>query len=147
VSAALSVTLPYPPSVNRLWRQARKRVIRSTQYESWLNAASWFVRDAVLKTGDRKGVSGPYALYVRLCPPDKRARDLDNTLKAISDALKEGAAIEGDHLCQYIEAQWDPSVEGAQVSVLETQMRMPAVPAKRRSRSNKGGADVRSQCS
>jgi crossover junction endodeoxyribonuclease RusA len=145
VSVALSVTLPYPPSVNRLWRQVRKSVIRSPRYDAWLNSASWAVRERVLKTGDRKGVSGPYALYVRICPPDRRARDLDNTLKALSDALKTGGAIDGDHLCQYIEAQWDPSVEGAQVSVLETKLRMPAAKAKRRSRSNKGGTDGRAQ--
>jgi crossover junction endodeoxyribonuclease RusA len=125
MSYDLSVTLPFPPSVNRLWRQVRKSVIRSPEYESWLNTASWLVREAVLKTGDRKGVSGPYALYVRLCPPDRRARDLDNTLKALSDALKAGGAIEGDHLCQRIDAEWDSNVKDAHVLVLETKLRIP----------------------
>jgi crossover junction endodeoxyribonuclease RusA len=141
MSAAVSIILAYPPSANRLWRKAGSNIIRSDEYSQWLNLASWVVRGAVLKTGDRKGVLGPYALYVRLCPPDRRARDLDNTLKALSDALKTGGAIEGDHLCQYLEAQWDPSVEGANVCVMETQFRIPpSVKAKRR-RSNRGGTD------
>lgn len=132
MSTSVSVTLPYPPSVNRLWRSVRGRVIRSAEYEAWLNEASWIIYRAVGKTADCQGVVGPYALTVRLCPPDRRARDLDNTLKALSDALKLGEAIQDDHLCQRIDLEWDTSVKGAFVSVMSTQLRiMPPAKAKR----------------
>jgi Holliday junction resolvase RusA-like endonuclease len=36
-----TITLPLPPSVNRLWRAGRRRVYRSRQYEAWRTEAGW----------------------------------------------------------------------------------------------------------
>ena len=130
MSASVSVTLPYPPSTNSLWRQVRHGVIRSEKYQAWLNEATWLVKAAVMALPGKKGVPGPYALTVRLCPPDRRLRDLDNVLKALSDALKHGGAIDGDHLCQRIDAAWDDSVEGAFCCVMSTILKIPAPAAK-----------------
>lgn len=124
MSSSVTVSLPYPPSANRLWRQVRGRVIRSAQYETWLNAAMWEVKYAVSRTYDRKGVAGPYALTVLVCPPDRRERDIDNLLKPISDALAKGGAVQNDRLCQRIEAEWDPLVKGVQATVMETRKRV-----------------------
>lgn len=124
MSASVTVTLAYPPSANRLWRQARGRVIRSADYEAWLKAASWEVRAAVAKTFDRKGVPGPYALYVLVCPPDRRARDIDNLLKPLSDALAKGGAVVNDCHCQRIEIEWSPAVTGVEATVMETKRRI-----------------------
>jgi len=37
--------------------------------------------------------------------PDKRKRDLDNLLKAASDALVSAGILE-DHNCEWIDARW-----------------------------------------
>ena len=37
--------------------------------------------------------------------PDKRKRDLDNLLKAASDALVSAGVLE-DHHCEWIDARW-----------------------------------------
>jgi Holliday junction resolvase RusA-like endonuclease len=38
--------------------------------------------------------------------PDKRHRDLDNTLKATLDALAGAGVIANDRHCRWIEARW-----------------------------------------
>lgn len=124
MSSSVTVTLPYPPSANQLWRSVRGRVVRSAAYASWLNVASWEVKLAVARTFDKQGVAGPYALTVLVCPPDRRPRDIDNLLKAISDALAKGGAIKNDSLCQRIEAEWDGAVTGVQATVMETKRRI-----------------------
>jgi crossover junction endodeoxyribonuclease RusA len=135
MSASVTVSLAYPPSANRLWRSVRGHVVRSAEYAAWLAAASWTVKMAVTKTFDRKGVPGPYGLYVQVCPPDNRARDLDNLLKPISDALVHGGAVIDDKLCQMIEIAWKPDLWPAvSVTVMETKLRIPAAvkPSRRR---------------
>lgn len=53
-----------------------------------------------------KQVTGQYKLTVLVVRPDKRKRDLDNLFKAASDVLVEIGVIEGDHLCEWLEARW-----------------------------------------
>jgi crossover junction endodeoxyribonuclease RusA len=130
MSESVIVRLPFPPSANILLQRTRTGMAKSARYKAWKNTASWMVKEAILKTFDRKGVKGPYALYVLAGPPDKRKRDLDNLLKATSDALKAGGAVEDDSLCQRIEATWSPDVEGILVTVMSTKLRVPLNPKK-----------------
>lgn len=126
MSASVTVTLAYPPSANRLWRSVRGRVIRSAEYDTWLATAAWAVKEAVRKTYDRKGIPGPYGLYVQVCPPDRRRRDIDNLLKPISDSLVHGGAVVDDRLCQVIQIEWAAEAKpGVSVSVMETKLRIP----------------------
>lgn len=101
----LKFVLPFPPSVNGLWRASKKgNVYRSPKYAEWRTRAMW----QVSAQAKRQKIDGPYKLTVLAVKPDKRQRDLDNILKAISDALVSAAVIESDHLCQWIEARWVP---------------------------------------
>jgi crossover junction endodeoxyribonuclease RusA len=121
---AISVRLPYPPSVNASRAAVRGRLISTAQYRNWLQAASWEVKRVVSMTYDRKGVKGPYAISVRVCPPDKRKRDLGNLEKAVSDALVRGGAVEDDCLCQRIELEWCGESEGVRATVMSTKLRI-----------------------
>jgi len=95
--------IPLPPSVNRLWRVGKnKAVYKSDVYRSWLN----IVTPSIIAQCYGGKVCGKYKLTVRAVRPDKRKRDLDNLIKAISDALELTAVIEGDHLCEHLEMQW-----------------------------------------
>jgi crossover junction endodeoxyribonuclease RusA len=137
MSASVNVNLAYPPSANRLWRSVRGRVIRSAEYDGWLTSASWAVKEAVKKTYDRKGIPGPYGLYVQVCPPDRRRRDIDNLIKPISDSLVHGGAVVDDGLCQVIQIEWAAEAKpGVSVTVMETKLRIPlAVKPLRRRKS------------
>ena len=99
----IRLSLPYPPSVNRLWRSsAGGRMYRSKEYNSWRDAAGW----SVSSQAKGKGIKGFYTLEVRAVKPDKRRRDLGNLEKAISDLLQEVKVIEDDCLCQDIHLMW-----------------------------------------
>lgn len=100
---SIRIVLPFPPSVNRLWRTSGSGgMYRSPKYTAWRKQALWNVQ---VQAKGRK-VAGRYKLTVLVVRPDKRKRDLDNLFKAASDVLVEMQVIEGDHLCEWLEARW-----------------------------------------
>ena len=87
----LSIEVPYPPSVNRYWRQYQGRAILSREARAYRAA----ITATMLEQGV-KPLSGQLALSGRAHPPDRRRRDLDNLLKALFDGLQHGGACEDD---------------------------------------------------
>lgn len=97
------ISLPFPPSMNRLWRAGKNgRVYRSDTYEKWRVAAAW---DARMQSGPQK-ISGPFKITIRFVRPDARHRDLDNLLKAVLDCLQHAGVIDNDKNCAWIDAAW-----------------------------------------
>lgn len=78
----LSITLPLPPSTNRIWRVARGRIHRSTEYLDWIETATRIIRDDGIEPN---AVSGRY--WLSLAIPFGDRADADNRLKATSDLL------------------------------------------------------------
>jgi len=95
----LSVEIPYPPSANRLWRQFKGRTIKSADYRVWIT-------EAALRIGQVQTITGPYVVIFDATRPDNRRRDLDNLLKAASDALTACKVVEDDSLCQSLTIRW-----------------------------------------
>ena len=112
-AAALSFSLPYPPSTNRLWRRRGSVTVRSAEYESWRNTAGMLIKVAVRG----RGLVGPYVLHLAAGRPDRRRRDLDNLIKPVGDALVLGGAVRDDADCQRIEAEWAAGLTGVHVSL------------------------------
>lgn len=83
------LTLPFPPSVNRMYRVFGNRSI--------LSAAGRAYRAAVTEAlaGTPK-LLGRVSVAIVAHPPDNRRRDLDNLLKASLDGLVHGGALEDD---------------------------------------------------
>ena len=81
----ISLNLPYPPSVNTIWRRVGAKTLLSADGRAYRK----LVADAVLLAGIRRGLQADARLSVELlaCPPDRRRRDLDNIPKAVFDAL------------------------------------------------------------
>lgn len=100
------VTLPAPPSANRLWRSTANRVYRAEGYVKWLADAGW-----TLRAQRPPRISGDYAMRLLACPKDRRKRDLDNLLKATSDLLVSCGVVEEDSKCRVIEAAWVDETE------------------------------------
>ena len=99
----IRLEIPFPVSMNRLWRAAKGgKVYRSSEYTSWKQEASWAI---VAQYRGRK-LLGPFKLTMLVVPPDKRHRDLDNLFKASLDALASAGVIENDRFCRWIEARW-----------------------------------------
>jgi crossover junction endodeoxyribonuclease RusA len=99
---SIGLTLPFPPSVNRLWRFGKGRMYRSKTYEVWRKEALWECRIQA----QNKQISGAYRLTLLAVKPDKRRRDIGNLEKSVSDILQEAGIIVDDCLCEWIEARW-----------------------------------------
>ncbi len=110
----LELRLSYPPSANHIWRRAGKLIHRSQGYQNWLRTAGWQAKAQLAK---QQCVEGPYKLSILAVRPDRRRRDLDNLLKAISDLLKSIGAISDDHMAEAINMRWITTGEGVTVRV------------------------------
>ncbi|QMV32322.1 crossover junction endodeoxyribonuclease [Ralstonia phage Elie] len=79
-----SYTVPYPPSVNRIWRAVEGRVVLSKVGRDYYRKAEAHV----LKPGRvPPAITGCCVVWVRLWMPDNRARDIDNPIKVLFDLL------------------------------------------------------------
>lgn len=103
--------LPYPPTVNNLFVNGANGRFKSKAYSAWREAASY----SIMEQG-RQRMRGCVSLAIALVKPDKRKRDLSNTIKAIEDLLVAMAVIEDDSLVQRISIQW--VADGAPCTVL-----------------------------
>lgn len=106
-SAAIRLELPFPPSVNSIWRGGRGgRHFLSPKYKAWKTAAT----AAALDQARGRRVAGLFELTVELVKPDRRKRDLDNVaFKAVLDLLKEIKLTDDDSNCVEIRACWSPA--------------------------------------
>ena len=96
----LALNLPYPPSVNRYWRQYNGRMIISAAGREYKRAVAVaaFEQDAFL-------IRGAIAVQIAATAPDNRRRDLDNILKATLDALG-GVCYEDDSQIENLAVFW-----------------------------------------
>jgi crossover junction endodeoxyribonuclease RusA len=92
--------LPFPPTVNTYWRHVvigkQARVLLSEEGRNYRKAVARFVLQQRIQ-----GV-GNAALDValRVNPPDRRRRDLDNLPKGILDGLKHAGVYDDDSQVQ-----------------------------------------------
>jgi Holliday junction resolvase RusA-like endonuclease len=116
------VDLPYPPSINRIWRSnprastTGKQVYIAPSYRSWKDQASLAL---LQKRGwIMRRIKGSFSVELALCPPKGHPRgDLDNRIKAVLDFLQQATVIENDKHCQMICAYWAPWSNGFECRV------------------------------
>ena len=94
------VTLTYPPSANRLWRNVKGKTLKSAEYRAWVTANSY------LEKRPQEPIPGPYELTLRAYAPDKRRRDLGNLEKATSDFLQTVGFVTDDCNARKITLEW-----------------------------------------
>lgn len=88
---SVSVTLPWPPSLNGLFCDGKHRRTKSKRYEQWLAVAA-----SELRQQSPAPCFGSCRVRFFLSPPDARARDADNYLKAPMDLLVSAGVLQGD---------------------------------------------------
>lgn len=107
------ISLPFAPSMNRLWRISRHGGMhKSKVYQEWLAECG-----ALIYQGQVVPILGSYRLLIEAVRPDKRRRDIDNLIKAVSDVLQDTGLVENDCLCEEVTAKWVKSGPAMLVTV------------------------------
>lgn len=108
-----------PPSANGLRKSFIKdgKVIsaKSDAYANWRKAAMWEI------AAQRPGrIDGPYSLSIAAQRNwrSKRARDIDNLIKPISDALVKAGVVLDDSLAESVSAKWADHLGGKAVVII-----------------------------
>ncbi len=97
----VELTLPYPPSANRLWTRTSKGMRKTDTYSAWLKVAGYMAL-----AQKQPAVIGPYKMSIQAMRPDRRRRDIDNIIKSVSDLLQSVGVIEDDCDCEMVSARW-----------------------------------------
>lgn len=117
----LTLELPYPPSANRLYRRipVRRggRVVGSRTLISREGRAYYDECKRILRPFASRKLEGDLAVEVEVYPPDRRRRDLDNTQKALFDALTKGGVYRDDSQIKRIQTEMMSPVDGGRVIV------------------------------
>lgn len=111
----VSLELPWPPSVNQIWRTVNGRPILSADARHYrLDVAA-----AVLEAGCRNHFGrNRLRVEIRACQSDRRRRDLDNLAKATLDALTASDLWEDDHQVDELFIRRSISLGTARIEVL-----------------------------
>lgn len=88
----IKLSLPFPPSVNHYWGQfGKQRFIGKKGKEFRLAVAEACLEEEV------QALEGPLSIHITLFPPDRRARDIDNVIKPLLDAMEHAGCFENDN--------------------------------------------------
>ena len=97
----ISLTLPFPPSLNTLYATYKSRRILSHKGRTYHQRIIYLVRKAL---GRPEPLSGRIEVSYTFCAPDHQRRDLSNFTKALADALtmarvwQDDSQIDAEHL-------------------------------------------------
>ncbi len=95
------ITLPYPPSANRYWRNVNGRTLKSAQAREYQESAGWIAKEQGLQP-----LVGAVLVDVRVYRPAQRG-DLDNSLKVVLDALKGIGYMDDSQIVKIIAQRFD----------------------------------------
>lgn len=98
----ISLTLPAPPSVNKLWRITKGRRVRSHVYDDWLGHAGWQLKQ------QRPGRLRGHVVAVISVERGSLTADIDNIAKSLFDLLVTHQVIEDDRFIVGFCAAWAP---------------------------------------
>lgn len=110
----MELTIPFPPSANRIYRNIRGRTLISREGRTYREV----VRALLAGGGPRKPpMGGRIALCMDAFPPDRRRHDLDNLLKLPLDALQDAGVYEDDSQVDLLITRRGPVSDGGSIRV------------------------------
>ncbi len=111
---AITLNLPYPPSVNNLFFNVPGRGrVPSTEYRAWQASA-----DNTIRQMNKPRINGPVEITMTFQEKDRRRRDIDNLSKAPLDALVRMRVIDADDssVLRRLTLEWG-EVSGVKVDI------------------------------
>lgn len=91
----LTLTIPWAPSANRIWRKYRGRVVLNPKVQGYRDAV---VAAALEKFGAfPRPLEGRLSIELDLYPPKSKASfDVDNRVKPVLDAIQHARLVKDD---------------------------------------------------
>ena len=105
--------LPYPPSNNTYYRNTPRGTLLSKKARQYHIQA----KIALIEQGIQNGFTCPVRVEFVLFPPDRKRRDLDNTLKSLCDSLQKCLILADDSQIKSLELNWGEVMKGGSVYV------------------------------
>jgi crossover junction endodeoxyribonuclease RusA len=104
--------LPFPPSANHYWRHVGARTLISRGGRAFRMTVC-----SILAARGVRPLSGALEVFIDLYPPDRRRRDVDNSQKALLDALTHGGAYHDDSQIVHLDTWKRSPIDGGKVIV------------------------------
>lgn len=108
----VTFNLPFPPSVNSMWRSKGSNWYSTPKYKAWQKEAF-----AEIKYQKVPKVKPPYSITIAAGRPDKRKRDIGNLEKGVSDILQTAGIITNDCDTEHLEIYWDCTIDAGRINV------------------------------
>ena len=119
-----SFSLPYPPSMNTMWRNFRGHTVMSKAGREFReNVIQYVIDNNIPKFGDRK-----LKITLILRPRDKRKIDIDNRIKAVLDALEHAGVFDDDFQVDHIEMIRGEPIKNGLLHVCIEEIKNPRQP-------------------
>lgn len=111
----LMLTLPFPPSVNTYWRNTKRGTLVSAKGRVFRANAIAAVYEQLKRRP--KAIESDVFVSVKLYPPTKQARDIDNFLKAPFDALTHAGVWGDDKQIKKMDVEWMDVINGGKLEI------------------------------
>jgi len=106
--------MPYPPSGNHMWKHTRTGGHYLTAQAKEFYSQIKFM---VCNQGLDVKTDRPLHVVCRICPPDRRRRDMDNVWKVVSDSLTKAGVWIDDYQIEKLELHRLPPAKPGWVTV------------------------------
>ncbi|OAT54005.1 RusA family crossover junction endodeoxyribonuclease [Providencia heimbachae] len=115
MSRTIFLTLPFPPSVNACWRNVNGKTLISAAGRKFRANAIAAVYEQLRKIPT--AITEPVSVIVKMYPPTRQRRDIDNYLKAPFDALTHAGVWRDDDQVKRVEMEWCEVVKGGRFEI------------------------------
>ena len=116
LAGSFRLVLPWPPSVNHVWKIAPRKAYLDSQVQAFRMRVLAAVKcGRIAGTIPSEPVQGPVAVMLECCPPDRKRRDLDNLPKSVFDALTKACVWRDDSQVQLMLPFWGSRAKGGRI--------------------------------
>ncbi|OHT22369.1 crossover junction endodeoxyribonuclease [Providencia stuartii] len=115
MNKTIFLILPFPPSVNACWRNINGKTLISAAGRKFRANAIAAVYEQLRKRP--KAITENVSVIVKMYPPSRQRRDIDNYLKAPFDALTHAGIWKDDDQVKRVEMEWCEVVKGGRFEI------------------------------